>query len=208
MNTKSNYHWIIDAGHGGIDPKTGVYTTAPSKMFKFEDGLIVYEGVINRGVAKKLHTKLSDNNIEFSLVYDDVHDTALRDRSALINTLHKKYPSAISVSIHSNAGGGHGVEVFTSPGQTKSDIIAEPLSKLYKKNLSEFKFRADTVDGDLDKEANFWMITKVTCPAILVENLFFDTRDEAEFLMSETGQERIAQTLFEWILLIEETKPI
>jgi N-acetylmuramoyl-L-alanine amidase len=205
---KSNYHWLIDAGHGGIFPTTGVYTTAPAKMFVFPDGLTAYEGVINRGIAKKLYTKLDDHGIEFSLVYDDVYDTALRNRSDLINSLHRKHPSAISVSIHSNAGGGHGVEVFTSPGKTKSDIIAESLCYLYKKNLSEFKFRADSADGDLDKEANFWMVTKTTCPAVLVENLFFDTREEAEFLLSEEGQERIAQTLFEWIVLIENTKPI
>lgn len=205
---KSNYLWLIDAGHGGLLPSTGAYTTAPAKMFVFPDGLTIYEGVINRAIAKKLYNKLGDHDVDFSLVYDDVYDTALRNRSDLINHLYKKNPTAISVSIHSNAGGGRGIEVFTSPGQTKSDIIAQSLCELYKKNLPEFKFRADMADGDPDKEANFWMLTKVDCPAVLVENLFFDTREEAEFLLSEEGQERIACILFDWIQLIENTKPI
>lgn len=46
---KSNYLWLIDAGHGGM--VKGKYTTAPAKMFKFPDGLTIYEGVVNRDIA-------------------------------------------------------------------------------------------------------------------------------------------------------------
>jgi len=103
----------------------------------------------------------------------------------------------------SNAGGGKGFEFFTSPGQTASDNLCKVFVEEYRSMFPEFKFRIDVVDGDDDKEANFTMIVAPQCPAILFENLFFDNRIEAEFLLSEIGQERIAQAMFNSILKIE-----
>lgn len=37
---KSNYLWILDAGHGGM--KDGKYMTAPKKMFQFPDRVIIF----------------------------------------------------------------------------------------------------------------------------------------------------------------------
>ena len=70
--------------------------------------------------------------------------------------------------------------------------------------LSQFRFRKDLSDGDLDKEENFYVLKQTHCPAILVENLFFDNRKEAEFLLSDAGQTQIAMTLFEAILATEK----
>lgn len=52
--------------------------------------------------------------------------------------------------------------------------------------------RSDYSDGDPDKEANFAILTKTTCPAILTENFFMDTEKDCRFIMSEDGRERIA----------------
>lgn len=203
----SNYVYIIDAGHGGLT-EDGKYTTAPNKMHTFPDGFTIYEGVINRLIAERLYHKLWKHNFDFVLIYDDVDDTPLSRRVEWANKVHSKYPNAILISIHSNAGGGKGNEIFTSPGQTKSDVIAEIFCNEYMSRLPQFVFRSDTTDGDHDKEARFAILTQTTCPAILVENLFFDSRDEAEYLNSERGQEEIADVLFRSILKIENTKPI
>lgn len=47
---------IIDPGHGGINSQ-GVYTTQ-GKSYKFPNGEIAYEGVINRNISKALGNKL------------------------------------------------------------------------------------------------------------------------------------------------------
>lgn len=203
-------YWIIDAGHGGM--VDGKYTTAPDKMHTFEDGYTIYEGVTNRAIARELVALFRFNGcIDFALVYDEKHDTPLSTRAKLVNKLYEKYPNAVSLSIHSNAGGGSGNEIFTSAGETEADGLAELLYETIKEQLPEFRFRPDLSDGDHDKEARFYMVGYESngvrvgpkCPAILAEFLFFDNRKEAEFLNSFAGQQRIARCLFDWILRVE-----
>lgn len=192
----------------------GVYTTAPSKMVKYEDEFTILEGVVNRGIAKYLYEILQMYGVDFMLIYDEIADTPLHTRISLANKLQEKKGNCIVVSIHCNAGGGSGIEVFTSTGQDKSDIIAESLALLMKADFPEFKFRADKTDGDLDKEANFAMVggnkrtPLKTLASVLIENFFMDNRAEAELLVTPAFQQRIAGTIGRWILEIEKTQPI
>ncbi len=101
-------------------------------------------------------------------------------------------------------GKGSGFSVYTSIGHTASDAIAEIFCATYLRRLPQFRFRRNLADGDLDHEENFYVLKNTTCPALLVENLFFDNRREAEFLLSESGQTQIAMTLFEAILTTEK----
>lgn len=206
----SNYLWLIDAGHGGM--KNGVYTTPAriGKQFTFPDpnGFTIYEGVINRAHAKHVWTELVSLGIDFQLVYDEEEDYSLAKRVHLADKVYEKDKRAIYLSIHSNAGGGSGNEIFTSRGQTKSDKVANIFCETYRKLFSDYPFRKDYSDGDADKEADFYVLRKTDCPALLVENLFFDNRKEAEFLMSESGQREIACCIVQCIQNVEFFKPI
>lgn len=207
----SNYTWVIDAGHGGLD-KEGKYTTDPTKgkFFTFPDGFTIYEGVINRQIANKLHNALKQLGIEFALVYDEVEDWSLTKRVALVNKLHKKYGNCILLDLHSNAGGGKGkgIELFTSPGETDSDPLAHMFAKIYMNHFPEWPFRKDIVTKELDKEANFTMVTDTHCPAILFENFFFDERKQADLLVTSHFQQRIVNVLVAGIQEIERLKEI
>jgi N-acetylmuramoyl-L-alanine amidase len=200
----SNYKWLLDAGHGGI--LNGKYTTAPAKMFKFPDGAEVYEGLINRQITSKVVAMIMLDGIDFGLVYDEHIDTPLAERVSIANRIYAKNKKCIYLSIHSNAGHGNGVEVYTSPGQTSSDIVAEIFCKEYK--TLPFPFRPGLGDGDLDKEEKFYVLVNTKCPALLVENLFFDERTQADFLISEVGQMAIANVIYSAIKKCEKTKPI
>lgn len=203
----SHYKYLIDAGHGGIDP-TGRYTTAPSKMHTFTDGLVIYEGVINRDISTRVCELLRPLLIYFETIHDPVDDLSLAIRVAKADSIFHKDRSCIFLSIHSNAGGGKGFEVFTSKGQSKSDKIAKYFCDSYKNKFRTFSFRADQIDGDDDKESDFYVLRKTDCPAVLVENLFFDNREEAEYLLSDKGQRTIAECIVEAITAIERHKPI
>ena len=202
----SNYKWLLDAGHGGI--LNGKYTTAPAKMHRFPDGFEVMEGVTNRAIARKLWKLLEAQGIDFGLVYDEQLDTSLEARVAIADRLYAKDKRVIYLSIHSNAGGGRGFEVFTSPGQNRSDMVAEVFCNSYHRHFPNRPLRSDKADGDADKEADFYVLRKTDCPAVLVENLFFDNREEAEYLVSEVGQQEIAQCMFDAIMEVEKLKPI
>jgi N-acetylmuramoyl-L-alanine amidase len=170
---------ILDAGHGGMI--NGVYTTAPAKMFKHSDGTTAYEGVINRQIKNELAMLLDHNGIAWDDVAPGNEDTSLETRTDKANEIYsikKDTHLVLYLSIHSNAGGGTGFEVWTSVGQTLSDKYGELCSQQIKKDFPSFKFRAGTEDGDLDKEAQFWVLRKTDCPAILVEALFFDNFED------------------------------
>jgi N-acetylmuramoyl-L-alanine amidase len=203
----SHYTWLLDAGHGGL--LNGKYTTAPNKMFKFPDGLTIYEGVINRAVTDRLATMLEKETISFQYIHDPEEDTALSVRVMRADA-HSRTPGAIYLSIHSNAGGGEGNEVYTSKGQTNSDKVASIICDAYEKHFGKAKgmpLRTELTDGDKDKEADFYVLRKTDCPAVLVENLFFDNREEANFLLTPIGQEAIALCLLEAIKTCELKRP-
>lgn len=207
QNMQSNYMWIIDAGHGGLK-EDGTYTTAPAKMFKFSDGLTIYEGVLNRIIADMVYKQLEIKNIDFAIVYDEVEDLPLSNRVITADNIFRKDKRAVYMSLHSNAGGGSGFEIFTSPGQTKSDKIANIFCEIYMKSFPDFIFRKELADGDADKEADFYVLRKTDCPSILLENLFFDNRRDADFLNSKEGQKRIADCIVQCIETVEKMKPI
>jgi N-acetylmuramoyl-L-alanine amidase len=202
----SKYLYLIDAGHGGLRPD-GSYTTAPAKMHKHPH-FTIFEGEINRKIAALVIDGLIAAKIDYAKVYDAVEDTPLELRVSLADAIYAKDKRAIYLSIHSNAGGGSGFEIFTSPGQTKSDKIANIFCEIYQKHFPNFQFRSDKSDHDDDKESSFFVLRKTDCPSVLVENLFFDNLKEAEFLISESGQEAIADCIIAAIKKCEELKPI
>lgn len=203
---ESNYLFILDAGHGGLN-KDGHYMTAPAKMHKFPS-FTIYEGVINRIITSLVQMRLKELRIDYAIVAHPIEDTPLPLRVSRADAAYAKDKRTVYLSIHSNAGGGSGFEIFTSPGQSKSDKIAEAFCDTYKRWFPQFKFRQDLSDGDADKEADFYVLRKTDCPALLVENLFFDNEKEAKFLMSSTGQKSIADCIVQAILTCESTKPI
>lgn len=115
--------------------------------------------------------------------------------------------NCIYVSIHVNAAGGDGKwhtatgwEAYTTKGVTKSDKLAECLYSAAKQNLTGQKIRTDKSDGDSDQEANFYVIRKTNCPAVLTENFFQDNKKDVEYLLSEQGKHEIVRTHIEGIL--------
>lgn len=203
----SKYIWLIDAGHGGVDSKGVYHCLAGGKMYDHGE-FTIYEGDVNRKIADKLWRKLLNGCIDFDLVYHDIEDWSLTKRVQLCNTAYRKNNNCILLSIHNNAGKGKGTEIFTSVGKTKSDLLC--LDKLKKLYLEGFNYRWPFRDGgsEVDKEADFTILKSTLCPAVLTESLFFDEIEQARYLLSDEGQERIAQILFDWIKHVEQAQPI
>jgi N-acetylmuramoyl-L-alanine amidase len=92
------------------------------------------------------------------------------------------------------------VGVYTSIGETKSDMYATKLYKEAEKKWEGEKFRKSYSDGDPDKEANFYVLKHTKCPAILSENFFMTNERECKkFLLSEQGRIDIAEVHFNMI---------
>ena len=154
----------------------------------------------------------------------------LTRRVRYVNQLcaHRHTERCIYVSIHvdaassgewKNAGGW---TAYTSPGRTRSDILATYLYEAAEKHLAGYAakmeegkkngqygsnqkpFRKDTTDGDPDKEARFYVLVRTKCAAVLTENLFQDNKADVAFLTSEEGKKAIVALHKEAIMRFAE----
>ena len=178
---------LLDNGHGK--------ETAGKRSPVWSDGSQLFEWEFNRDIVRRIAEKLEADGIPYRVLVPEETDISLTERARRANEIAKENNGkAYVLSIHANAGGGTGWEVYTSPGQTPSDAIA---TVFFEEAGREFvpdgwRMRSDYSDGDPDKEANFYILIKTTCPAILTENFFMDTEKDCRFIMSEDGRERIA----------------
>ena len=180
---------LIDPGHG-ID--------TPGK--RSPDGLFL-EYLWNRQVADLLLEKLVAMGIDASLVVTETNDVTLRNRVNRVNTICNKVGASnvLLVSIHANAAGNgsswmnaKGWSCYTSKGKTKSDQVAECLYEAFEEEFPDRKIRKDLSDGDKDWEENFYVLEKSRCPAVLLENFFYDNREECAWMLQEETKRRIA----------------
>lgn len=202
--------YILDPGHGDIDPNTGRYVTAGNRSPVWSDGSVYYEGQGNRAIAKIVGRELSKLGIKygFTVPIDSFHDLGRTTRANNANKLvtESGIPGVL-ISIHSNGfsdPAAHGYEVFTSPGQTSADPLAEIMFCSIGEEFPELRPRPDYTDDDSDKEAKFTVLMKTKCPAILIESMFHTNEAECRILMSCKGKKRIAKAIVKAIQKMEE----
>ena len=188
---------LIDPGHG-ID--------TPGK--RSPDGKFL-EYLWNRQIADLLLDRFMIMGIDASLVVTETNDISLSTRVQRVNKVCSKVGASnvILLSIHSNAAGdgskwmsAQGWSCYTSKGDTKSDVIAECLYDAFETEFAEKKIRKDMSDGDRDWEENFYVLQKSKCPAVLLENFFYDSRDECTWLLKDETKERIADAIVKGIV--------
>ena len=202
---ESKYIYILDPGHGGL--LNGEYQTKGKRSPIWSDGSVYYEGVGNREIAAKVAARLDKMGVDYAYTVNpnDPTDKPLSERTTWVNKL--PYKNKILVSIHSNGASveqANGWEIYTSVGETTSDKIATIFYNRFQDKFMDRKFRKDTKDGDVDKEANFYIIKNTTCPAVLLENFFHTNEYECKnILMSEEGQNKIVNAIVESISFIE-----
>jgi N-acetylmuramoyl-L-alanine amidase len=162
-----------------------------------------------RVIAEDVVSKLKGLGYDARLVVTEKNDVSLSERVRRINTICNKYGASnvVLVSVHANAVGdssqwmtGKGWEAYTTKGKTKSDVLAEFLYKRAEQNLNGRKIRKDTTDGDSDKEADFYIIKKAKCPAVLTENFFYDNKDDLAYLTSDEGLNGVERLHVEGII--------
>lgn len=189
-NPYKGYVVGIDCGHG-IDT---AWKRSPDGKFR--------EYKWNREVGDLLFTYLREDGIDARLIVTETNDISLTTRANRMNKICKEVGAGkcVLVSIHSDAAGSGkewmnatGWSCYTTKGKTNSDKVAEFLYDAFESAFPEKKMRMDKSDGDRDKEANFTIIYKANCPAVLIENFFYDNKSECEWLLLQETKERIAR---------------
>ena len=189
---------LIDAGHG-ID--------TPGK--RSPDGAFL-EYLWNRQVADLVLARLRARGVDASLVVTETNDISLRTRTMRVNKICDKIgaQNVLLISIHANAAGdgkawktANGWSCYTTPGKTGSDEFAECFYDAFSRIFFDRRIRRNTTDGDSDYEENFYILSKSKCRAVLLENFFYDNREECTWLLRRDTQERIASAIVEGLFI-------
>lgn len=169
---------LLDNGHGQETPG--------KRSPKWPDGRQLFEWQFNREIVALIANELRQLHIDHEIIVPETTDVTLAERARRANTYYNKGIKCLLISVHANAGGGSGWEVFHYPSSETSKKYAQIIAQIAGKALPEFRNRGV-------KSANFQILRQAKCLAILTENLFMDTWKDCEFILSENGKKRIAQ---------------
>ena len=168
---------LLDNGHGK--------ETAGKRSPVWSDGTQLYEWQFNRIIAIELERQLLELGIPCKRIVTEDTDVSLSERAVRVNKEHAKKKS-IFISIHANAGGGHGWEVWTTERKNESDKLAQCFLDVFPKIFPDKKLRGA-------KEKNFTVINKTNCCSILTESFFYDSEDECKWMMTDDAIQRIVK---------------
>lgn len=181
---------LTDNGHG-----EGNVNASPDKRLR--------EYKYCRDIAAGVVKRLQAQGFDAELLVPEERDVPLTERAARANAWCARLgaENVCLVSIHNNALGNgsrwmtaRGWEAWTTKGQTRGDKLADCLYDAARRYLpAGTKIRTDMTDGDRDKEADFTVLRRTKCPAVLTENLFQDNREDVDFLLSPEGREAIVR---------------
>ena len=190
---------ILDNGHG-ID-------TPGKRSPVWSNNTQLFEWKFNRDVVDYIIQYLQVANISYVKLVEETQDISLKDRVDRINSIFKEYKDKYKIyliSVHGNAADNaptaNGIEVFTSIGETKSDIIAEVFYEKLK-NLG-WKMRPNRSNKG-GKEENFYILKNSYCPAVLTENGFYTNEEECKKMLDYYWQKEIALAHYKAIQDIE-----
>lgn len=185
---------LIDPGHGHNTPGK----CSPDKTF--------YEWIFNRKIASSLVERLKDLGYDAERIVTGENDISLLERCLRVNAWCSKLgkKNVLLVSIHANAAGNGGWH--TARGW--SVYVAKNCSAASKILAQSLFAAADarglrgnrSIPSEHYWQANFTIISRTNCPAVLTENLFYDNREDLAILKSEDGERQIVELHVEGII--------
>jgi N-acetylmuramoyl-L-alanine amidase len=204
---------LIDNGHGSNTEQNGKFSPLLESNIEigseFTNKGRFREWKYNRVISHLIVDKLKSMDYDARLIVPEDTDVSLSERVRRINTICNKEGASnvLLISVHANAVGdgskwmeGKGWEAYTTKGKTISDKLADFLYKRAEKNIENKKIRTDWTDGDVDKEADFYIIKKAKCAAVLTENFFYDNKDDLKYLTSDEGVHAVVRLHIEGII--------
>ena len=168
-----------------LDPAHGVDT----KGKRSPDGRH-REFAWSRERVKSLQATLTDLGYEVYTTTESLYEPGLSKRKNFATQI-RKGERKLLLSLHNNAAGSNGewmnargVEVYTTPGMTNSDICADYILNQFKEDFPEIKMRYNkNAKFERDKEAKFTVLMGADYMGVLVEWLFQDNKEDVELLM-------------------------
>lgn len=199
----SNRLWILGAGHG--EETKG--KRSPGKKYPNDGKLGVMEYAFNRDVVNRIAEYLDILDIPYHILCQDDHSTPLGERVKIVNTMAEAWNwNAFYISVHGNAAGkggwsnARGFRVFSyGDCEEEEKYFSERICEHVKDKVPAWTHKTRI------KEAGFYVIKKPTkIPAVLTENGFMTSKEDAAFMDTKEGRQKIADYHIGAILDFEE----
>lgn len=187
---------FLDNGHGNNTPGK----CSPDKSIK--------EYSYVREIVQMLDKALREMGIKTFIVVPELKDISLTERVKRINSKYNYYKkqgiSSFVISVHLNAAGNgsnwtkaSGWTVWVAKKASKnSRLLAQMLyNEAYNRKLKGNR----CVPKDRFWTADFYIVAKTLCPAVLTENMFQDNKEDVKWLLTKEGKKTITEIHVEGI---------
>ncbi len=185
---------VLDPGHGGSDKGA----TSPRK---------IYEKLLTKNIAGRVRTLLEAGGVTVYLTRDSDSTLSLPERCKIAARRH----ADVFVSLHADSASktaeGAGTFILALPGEYSTHSYGkgtasktgnpgnhfDPANQALGIRIQEKLIQST---GQFDrgvKRARFQVLREAPCPAALVEMAFLSNPKEEAFLISKSGQEKIAR---------------
>jgi len=207
ISNPSNYHWIIDCGHGRLTKgKRSPVLPEGGQLLEYK-----YTGAIGLEVSRELDRL----NIDHSLVppNQEVVANHLKYSVDFANNYATSKPK-IFISIHGNAGpvknattdwstSFSGIEVW----HFTPSLIGRKLAMVFQNSLvNKLQWRNRGIKSK--KEKQFYVLRKTNMPSALLEIGFYNNLRECRLMIRPSVQKEIAEGVIDGIKRIENSKEI
>ena len=184
---------ILDPAHGSnVSGKC-----SPDKKLR--------EYLWSREMLGRIEKKLKAVGIDSVWDWTGTTEPGLTKRCTLANAIAKNHSGkSIFISFHVNAAGsdgkwhtGKGWEIYVSNNASSSSKkLASYIANAAK--ATGLKIRTED-PGRLYKVARFTVLQKTSMPAVLVENLFQDNKEEVDYLLSKKGKNTLTEIVIKGV---------
>ncbi|MDD6620976.1 MAG: N-acetylmuramoyl-L-alanine amidase [Eubacteriales bacterium] len=177
---------VIDAGHGGADAGTIGVDGTKEKGINLSIAQKLYDFAMVSGISSFL---VRDGDY---LVYgenDDKTRSDLYKRLDYINSIN----NSLLISIHQNhfeEESEWGMQIWYSPNDSKSPILADKILNITKQNLQPENKRLNKPSDN-----SYYILYKASVPSVMVECGFMSNTEENLKLQNEKYQKELAYSI-------------
>ena len=169
---------VIDPGHGGRDP--GAIARS---------GL--QEKIVNLSVGRSVASLLRQRGVQVTMTREDDRFLELNDRADIANRLR----ADLYVSIHSDSASNRAACGFTIYVARSASGNSLKLAKAVERRMGKCGALSRTT-----RRADYRVLVRTVCPAVLVELGFLSHQDESAKLADPRYRQRLASAIAEGIV--------
>ena len=195
LYTSEQREFVLDAGHGGLDPGAVSADGISEKDINLDIVLILRDLLTASGFSVTL-TRETDCSLheEGCRTVAEKKTSDLKKRLSII----KEHPQAVVVSVHQNHFGEskyHGAQMFAGPKNEQSRVLAEYLQASFRQTLQPENTREVKT-----ATSSVYIIHEAPNPIVLAECGFLSNPQESQQLADPDYRKAVALTLYQGIL--------